>query len=136
MPMQTHVVELRQEEARQVVSSRMLAPGDGRSGCHAPDLVVVADVWWMGGRLQVSALERTVRILVTAGARYVVFGYYHRLGTEHTFLNRLSDLGDVHPDVFRGGALGRCGITVLEVRPASKAKCDRVRQASQSSGSK
>ena len=124
MPTQMHVAELRWGEEGEASGelSHALACCDGRSGCHAPDLVVAADVWWMGGEEQVSALERTVRILVTAGARYVVFGYYHRLGTEHTFLNRLSDLGDVHPDVFRGGALGRCGITVLEVRPASKAE--------------
>ena len=43
-------------------------------------------------------------------ARFVVFGYCARFGTEYTFLDRLSDLGDVHADVFTGWSNGRCGI--------------------------
>ena len=60
-----------------------------------------------------------MRALVAAGARFVVFGYCARLGTEHTFLDRLSDLGDVHADVFTGWSNGRCGISALAVRSAA-----------------
>ena len=65
-----------------------------------------------------GALEHTVRALVAAGARFVVFGYTARLGTEHTFLDRMSDLGDVHVDVFTGWSNGRCGISALAVHSA------------------
>ena len=87
----------------------------GGDGCF-PELVVAADVWYMDGEAQVVALERSVRDVITRGARFVLFSSCARSGIETTFLQRLADLGEVS-EVWHGcWKLNTATINLLRVR--------------------